>query len=265
MRRAWRVVRLAGAASVIAALVPLQRLALAAGWPLAGRLPQRVHRLLLRALGVRVRVTGSPPPPGSATLVLANHVSWIDIPVIGSLAPLSFVAKSEIARWPVVGALARLQRCIFVDRTRKAATARVNAAVADRLAAGDVVVLFPEGTTGDGIRLLPFRSSLVGAAGAASARGGGDAPAVVRLQPLALAYTARNGLPTGRRDMPSLAWYGDMELAPHVSGFLRDGPLDVVVAWGEPILFGAGQDRKRATRLAEDTVRAAIRRARTAG
>lgn len=249
------VLRLAAVLAIAAFLVPVQLVALRRGSPLAGRLPVSFHRLLLRLLRVRVDVVGTPPAAGTPALILANHVSWLDIPVLAALAPLSFIAKSEIAGWPLVGFLAKLQRCIFVDRARKAATAEVNGLVARRLGAGDVIVLFPEGTTGDGIRLLPFRSSLVGAARAALVSHDVEA---IRLQPVAIAYRHRRGLPITRRDMPAVAWYGDMELGPHLAGFIRGGPLDVAVAWGEPILLDASGDRKAATAAAERAVRDAL-------
>jgi 1-acyl-sn-glycerol-3-phosphate acyltransferase len=216
--------------------------------------PVLFHRTVLRLFGVRLTVRGS-APGATPTLVLSNHVSWLDIPVIGSLRPISFVAKAEIAAWPVFGLCASLQRSVFIDRARRAATAEANAAVAHRLAAGEAMVLFAEGTTGDGNRLLPFRSSLVGAARAALAD-----PTVERihLQPLALAYTRRNGMPVTRRERPAIAWYGDMDLLPHLHALLRGGPIDVVVTWGEPIPFDASTDRKRATALAEAAVRAAL-------
>jgi lyso-ornithine lipid O-acyltransferase len=204
--------------------------------------------------GVRVRVEGK--PPGRApTLVLANHVSWLDIPVLSSLTPLSFIAKSEVAGWPVVGLFAKLQRSVFIDRTRRNATAEVNEAVARRLKENEVIVLFAEGTTGDGNRVLPFRASLVGAARTALADPGLER---ILLQPLAITYTRRNGLPLTRRERPEVCWYGDMDLAPHLAGFARLGPLDAVVVWGEPIAFGPGSDRKRATATAEACVREAI-------
>ena len=225
----------------------------------AGLMPVLVHRAVLALFGVRVRERGTPPGPGEAALILSNHVSWLDIPVIGALRPLSFVAKAEVAGWPVVGALARLQRTVFIDRARRSHTATVNSALARRLAAGDRVVLFAEGTTGDGNRVLPFRASLVGAARAALTEGGLDR---VRLQPLAIAYTRRHGLPVTRSERPDIAWYGDAELAPHLKTCLRRGPLDVEVIWGEPVVFEAGSDRKRAAALAEAAVRRLVRAAR---
>lgn len=225
---------------------------------LAGRLPMLLHRLFLWLFSIRVVQSGTPPRAGEPALVLSNHVSWLDIVVLGSLRPLSFVAKSEIAGWPVIGTFARLQRTVFIDRARRGATATVNSMIGERLAAGELVVLFAEGTTGDGLRLLPFRSSLVGAAREALAEGTGGL-ARIRLQPLALAYTGRGGLPLTRIERPEVAWYGDMELAPHLDLFARRGPIDLQVVWGAPIAFEPGTDRKAATAQAEAAVRRSLR------
>lgn len=232
-----------------------QFLALRFGWRLGEWLPMAFHRVFLWLFGVRVVERGRPPGT-TPTLVLSNHVSWLDIPVIGSRRPLSFIAKSEIEGWPVIGLFAKLQRSVFIDRGRKKATAEVNQTVAHRLVRGEAIVLFAEGTTGDGTRLLPFRSSLVGAARAALTEPGLER---IHLQPLAVSYMRRNGLPVTRRERPEIAWYGDMELAPHLGLFLKGGPLDVVVTWGEPIAFDSASDRKAATAEAETAVRAAIR------
>ena len=256
MTRVGVACRLAVMAAAFLALWPVLIAARRVGSRAAGRMPVRFHRLFLRLFGVRVSVSGRPPEAGLPTLVLANHVSWLDIPVFGASAPLSFVAKREIAGWPVLGFLARLQGSIFLDRERKAGTAEANVAVAARLRRGDTVLLFPEGTTGDGIRLLPFRSSLVGAARAALAGAGLDS---IALQPLAIAYRRRNGLPLSRREMPAVAWYGDMELGPHLADFVRGGPYDVVVSWGEPVRFDVASDRKRATAALERAVRDLVR------
>jgi 1-acyl-sn-glycerol-3-phosphate acyltransferase len=228
---------------------------------LAARIPVWFHRLFLRLFSVRVTQSGTPPPPGEPALVLANHVSWLDIVALGSLRPLSFVAKSEIEGWPVIGGLAKLQRTVFIERAKRAATAHVNATVGQRLASGDLIVLFAEGTTGDGLHLLPFRSSLVGAARAALAAETGGLSRI-RLQPLALSYPRRNGLPVTRAERPEVAWYGDMELAPHLGLFAARGPIDVHIAWGPPIAFDAATDRKLATAQAESAVRQALRETR---
>jgi 1-acyl-sn-glycerol-3-phosphate acyltransferase len=238
------------------ALVPLQMLALRLGWSaILHVLPAWFHRALLRIFNVRVIERGT-PPGRAATIVVSNHVSWLDIPVIGSLHPLSFIAKSEIEGWPVVGFMATLQRSVFIDRQRRKATAEVNDALAHRLVKGEVIVLFAEGTTSDGNRLLPFRSSLVGAAQTALMH---DSVERVLMQPLAITYTHRHGLPVTRRDRPFIAWYGDMDLASHLKMFIQGIPLDVVVTWGEPMLFNG--NRKQATAFAEAEVRRALRAA----
>jgi lyso-ornithine lipid O-acyltransferase len=245
--------RLLVLALAYAVLAPVQLLALRFGWRVREWIPMLFHRLFLALFGVRVVERGR-PPGGAATLVLANHVSWLDIPVIGSLRPVSFIAKSEVAGWPIVGTFARLQRTVFIDRQRRKATVEVNAAVANRLATGEAIVLFAEGTTGDGNRVLPFRSSLVGAAQAALSD---EAVDRIVVQPLAIAYPRRNGLPVTRRERPEIAWYGDMELAPHLALFARNGPIDVTVTWGEPIDFEG--HRKTAAARAEVAVRRAVR------
>jgi 1-acyl-sn-glycerol-3-phosphate acyltransferase len=158
--------------------------------------------------------------------------------------------------WPVVGLFAKLQRTVFIDRQRRKATAEVNDALAHRLVKGEAIVLFAEGTTSDGNRLLPFRSSLVGAAQTALMH---DSVERVYLQPLAVSYIRRNGLPVTRRDRPFIAWYGDMDLGPHLKMFIRGVPLDVVVTWGEPIPFNG--NRKQATASAEAEVRRALKAA----
>jgi 1-acyl-sn-glycerol-3-phosphate acyltransferase len=111
------------------------------------------------------------------------------------------------------------------------------------------VVLFAEGTSNDGNRVLPFRSSLVGAVHAAMNQG------TVYAQPLALVYTRLGGLPAGYRDRPRVAWYGDMDLLPHLAGVIRLGAIDVTVRWGEPIACTPQTDRKALTQQLETAVR----------
>nr|WP_152715703.1 lysophospholipid acyltransferase family protein [Microvirga tunisiensis] len=237
-------------------LVPLQMLALRLTWSsMLHVVPMWFHRALLAIFNVRVIEQGT-PPTDAPTIVLSNHVSCLDIPVIGSLHPLSFIAKSEVEGWPVVGLFAKLQRTVFIDRQRRKATAEVNDALGHRLVKGEAIVLFAEGTTSDGNRLLPFRSSLVGAAQTALMH---DSVERVYLQPLAVSYIRRNGLPVTRRDRPFIAWYGDMDLGPHLKMFMRGVPLDVVVTWGEPIPFNG--NRKQATASAEAEVRRVLKAA----
>jgi 1-acyl-sn-glycerol-3-phosphate acyltransferase len=253
--RALGVVRavgtIAGLTLTTAVLFPAQWLLLKRDSARAGAPPWWWHRTAVRLLDLRVETRGE-PARARPLLLVANHVSWLDIVVLGSLMPLSFVAKAEVASWPVFGFLARMQRTVFVDRTRRTATRGVADDIAARLRRGDPMVLFAEGTSSNGGEVLPFRSALLGAA--RHALTGEGLPAMV--QPVSVVYTRRNGLPLGRRGRTSIAWYGDMEIAGHLWGVLTDGAIDAVVSFGEPIAYGPDSDRKRVAAAAEDTVRA---------
>ncbi len=220
----------------------------------AARLPGRraaslaYSRTLCRLLGVRVRVAGE-LVRDQPVLVIANHASWLDILVLTAIAPVVFVAKREIARWPLIGLVARARPTIFVDRERRHRTAEVNAQIAKRLGEGHPVVLFAEGTSSDGNRVLQFRSALLGSANAALAQGES-----VMLQPISIGYTRIQGLPIGRQHRPIVAWYGDIDFLPHLRQFVRRGAVDAVVTFGEPVAFD-GADRKALVKSLESTVR----------
>ncbi len=149
----------------------------------------------------------------------------------------AFVAKSEVRSWPLFGFLATLQDTVFVARV-PSQTARHRDEMACRLAAGQSLVLFPEGASGDGNRLLPFRSALFSAAHARP----GEEPVVV--QPVSIAYTDLDGLPLGRCLRPLCAWYGDMDLAPHLWQLAGLGRLKVVVRFHSPVTLAEFGSRK---------------------
>lgn len=233
-------------AACVCVQVALHRL----GLPASRSFPMRYHRLVCRLLGLRVNLRGA-IDEARPLLIVANHASWLDIPVIGSLVPLSFVAKREVADWPVFGLFARLQRSVFIDRNRRASR-DANHALAHRLKQGEVIVLFAEGTSSDGNRVLPFKSAILGAAGQAARESHLD---LVTLQPMAVAYTHRHGLPIGRIERPFYAWYGDMDLLPHIWGVLKHGPVDVSVALGPARASTDFADRKALARALEDEVK----------
>ena len=233
-------------------LMPVQWLAVALKRPLRRRLPVFYHRFVCRLVGVRVRCVGAPIDK-RPLLIVANHSSWLDISIITACAPVIFVAKSEIARWPFFGLLARLQRSVFVERDRRHKTSAVNAEIAQRLADGDPVVLFGEGTAGDGNRVLPFRSALIGAARDALASAGHVRE--IWIQPLSIAYVAQHGIALGRHLRPRAAWYGKMKLVPHIGGIVRRGAVDVSVTWGEPVAYSGETDRKALARALEGAFR----------
>jgi len=239
-------------AAITAVLMPFQWIAVKLGLAPRRRIPVLFHRTLCAILGVRVRVIGRIMRE-RPLLIVANHASWLDIAVITAVAPVVFVAKQEVAGWPLLGLLARLQRSVFVDRARRHTTHRVNAEIAQRLAEGDPVVLFGEGTSSDGNRVLPFRSALIGSARDALAEAGHTGR--VWIQPLSIAYTGLHGLPLGRRDRPTVAWYGDLTMGPHLARMARHRAIDATVIWGEPLAFDEHSDRKTIARLLEIEVR----------
>jgi lyso-ornithine lipid O-acyltransferase len=256
--------KLVGIAMAAAIGVPLQIVAHRLGPRTSHGVPMLFHRVACRVLGVRIRTIGVQPPTNQSVLIVSNHLSWMDVPVIGSVRKLAFVSKAEVAGWPGIGLMARLQRTLFIDRTRRSETARTSAEMGARLGGGETVVLFAEGTTGDGSRILPFKSALLGAVrDALGSKPASDLANETELivQPLAIAYVGRNGLPGGRVGRADLSWIGDAELKPHAWNIFNGGPIDVVMIWCEPIRVGRDTSRKIVTQQAEDAVRTAFRKA----
>jgi 1-acyl-sn-glycerol-3-phosphate acyltransferase len=245
-------------AFVIAALIPLtllllpfQLIAIKYDLRLQRRIPQLYHRVLCALIGVRIRQVGR-RCDNAPVLILSNHVSWLDICVIAALTPVVFVSKNEVASWPILGWLSRLQRTVFIDRAARHRTGEATREIGDRLRDGDAVVLFAEGTSSDGTRVLPFRSALIGAVHHAIADSTHQA---IKVQPMSLAYLRLGGLPVGRELRDQVAWYGSAELLPHLKGVLAIGAVDVTVSWGHAIATDAGTDRKQIARDAECAVK----------
>ena len=232
-------------------LMPVQWAALRMPGAAKARIPHLYHRSLVRLFGLRMRVTGVPVAPGPVLLV-ANHQSWLDIVTLSALTELSFIAKGEVGTWPFFGTLARLQRTVFVDRARRNHTGRQRDEIRARLDRGDRLVLFAEGTSSDGNRVLPFRTALFGAVELT----GEDAP---RVQPVSVAYTRLHGQPMGRTWRPVVAWYGDMDLAPHLWDWLKAGPMDVEIHVHPPVDPAHAGDRKQIARHCEAAVRRGLR------
>ena len=234
------------------ALLPFQLIGILFDLRLQRSIPHLCHRILCALIGVRIREVGT-RSTASPALILSNHVSWLDISVISALSPVVFVAKSEVARWPVFGWLAKLQRTVFIDRQARHQTGAATREIAGRLLGGDAVVLFAEGTSSDGTRVLPFRSALVGAVHHALGNSAHHTSIIV--QPMSLAYVGFGGVPIGRALRERVAWYGDADLMPHLARVLASGAVDVTVSWGEPIAYDMSADRKAIAREAEKSVR----------
>jgi 1-acyl-sn-glycerol-3-phosphate acyltransferase len=235
-------------------LMPIQRLGLALNLRYANDLPRWYHGWSCRIFGMKIVVRGEPSPT-HPTLFVSNHSSYFDILVLGSLFSCSFIAKADMISWPLIGQLAKLQRSVFVDR-KPANVSEHSEEIAGRLKAGDSLVLFAEGTTSDGNRILPFKSSLLSVAE--------DAPPEINLtiQPVSIIATRMDGMPLGRALRSIYAWYGDMPLAPHAWSVMKAGRLTIEVEFHQPFKAG-GMSRKAITRLCQDAVERGVVRAVT--
>jgi 1-acyl-sn-glycerol-3-phosphate acyltransferase len=190
-------------------------------------------RAVLAVLGVRVQSEGR--PPAAPFLLASNHVSYLDVLVYWSCVECSFLAKEDVRRWPLLGPAVRAAGTLFVDRSRRAGVRPALEAVRSRLALGEGVIFFPEGTSSAGDRILPLRSSMFAAAEAAGGR----------LHLAVVSYA------TGDPSAPAplrVAWWGDMEFGAHFWRLLQIRRIEARVRFGEAPL--AGSDRKQLARAA---------------
>lgn len=240
--------------------MPWQWSALRLKLPRRKTFPHRYHRWLCRLFGIRVTVIGE-PVQDRGVLMVANHTSYFDIIVLSRAARVAFVAKKEVGSWPFFGTLARLQETVFVERGRRSQTGAARDDIRKRLLDGDALVLFPEGTSNDGNRVLPFRSALMGAAECEVGKDAEGRVQHVPVQPVSISYVGLNGVPMGRENRPLFAWYGDMDLVPHLWEAVKTGPFDAVVEFHAPMTVDQVGDRKALAATAEAIVRAGQARA----
>ncbi len=185
------------------------------------------HKWCQRAIGMEVQVHGA-PSTDTLTLFASNHVSYLDIPALGSVLDATFIAKAEIKNWPLFGFLCKLQRTIFIERDRRKILEQ-REEIYGRLQEGDSLIFFPEGTSHNGTFVLPFKSSLFSVA---EWEFGGK---LLKIQPVSIAYSMLDGIVLGRRLRPTFAWYGDMSMARHLWQLLGTGKLGIDIIFHEPI------------------------------
>lgn len=222
-------------------LIPVQYAALQifSNGPGVYRIPRLFHRATVAIFGLHVRTQGAPASgAGRQVLFAGNHLSYLDIPVLGSVLNASFIAKKDVASWPLLGTLARLQRTVFMDRARTAAH-REKESLGRRLGEGQHdLILFAEGTSSDGRAVLPFKSSLF----ALAAQENAD----FLIQPFTLVL--ENAQSQARRD--AYAWYADMTLTPHLWAFAKGHGAHLLIVFHPPIDTRAVSCRKEVARLA---------------
>lgn len=218
------------------ACMPVQAILLLLRSPLRSTFPMAYHRTCMAIIGIDVEILGKRCRE-HPVLFAVNHSSYLDITLLGALMPVSFIAKAEVASWPLYGWLAKLQRTVFVERNaRKVSEQREE--MIGRMEKGDDLVLFPEGTSSDGNRVLPFKSALLSVA-EIEVKG-----RQVMVQPISIAYTHLDGIPLGRHFRPFYTWFGDMEMASHIWQMIALGKLRVVLEFHPPLTMAEAGSRK---------------------
>lgn len=228
-------------------LMPLQAVFVAFKSPLAVKLPVFYHRWCCRIFGIRLKIEGQAHK--GVTLFAANHLSYLDITVLGAVLPASFISKDDVRDWPLFGALAKLQRTVFIERKRTRAQQHRDAMI-ERLHGGDSLILFPEGTSSDGNRVLPFKSSLF----AALWHDAHEAGHGLAVQPVTLAVTHLDGIPMGRDLRGLYAWVGDVPLGRHLWDFASLGRIDITITLHPPVQAENFASRKELAQHCQDRV-----------
>ena len=206
------------------------------------------HRGCCRLLGLEIETFGD-RTTARPVLYVANHISYLDILLLGGLLNARFIAKSEVRGWPGIGLLARLAGTIFVDRRAKSRSRQQRDVIQSCLDKGDSLVLFAEGTSSDGSQVLPFKSSLFSVVEAK------DGASVVPIQPVTVDYISlRDGRPIEDEQRLLYAWYGDMTLLPHLRQVLGLAGARVRISWHDIIQPTVEVNRKELARQAERAV-----------
>ena len=195
--------------------------------------PRWYYAFLCRVFSIRTEIEGD-IATGKNLLYAGNHISYLDIVVLGALVRGSFIAKKDVAAWPFFGTMARLQRTLFISRDPKDA-ARETAMLLDRLDEGLPLIAFPEGTSTNGTAVLPFKSSFFHI----------FLNRDLRIQPFTISLMSVNGAPASNpaaRDR--YAWYGDMTLLPHLWAFAKGKGATLKVIFHAPCSARVFCDRK---------------------
>ncbi len=198
------------------------------------------------ALGLKIILRGEPLCK-APSLFLSNHVSYLDILVLGATLKASFISKEAVKKWPIFGLYAQLQGAIFIKRTKKTLLNQ-KSVILERLQSGNSLILFPEGTTHTGIHVLPLKSSLL------ESIEHDILFSHLKIQPLSLTYTRLCGLPLSRNDRLQYSWFGDLSLLPHVYAIISKGPLLIEIIAHAPLTAHKDLGRKTASAYCHDCI-----------
>lgn len=215
------------------------------------------HRTMCKILGLKINILGKIDHHGPV-LYASNHISWLDIIILGGqLKNASFIAKSEMAQWGFLGTLCKLHKTIFVNRGRRTDAKRQADVLTSRIQEGHSLILFPEGTSTDGGRVVPFKSSLFSVA----ERADDASEHTLHIQPVTIAFTELNGIPMVRSQRPLVAWLGDVELFDHLRQFLAQARTVVTVEFHKPTMLLDVGSRKELAVYCEAEIKAGLERA----
>ena len=203
-------------------------------------LPVIFYRLLIWLLSIKIEYEGNLSNSKNCNLLISNHISYLDIPILGSVFPLSFVSKSEVKYWPVLGFLSKLGSTVFIKRVKTDTLFQKNK-IFNLLSEGKKLLIFPEGTTSDSNRILPFKSSLFSALENQN----------FIIQPLIIIYFDLNGMPINRWLRPLIAWYGDMELMTHLSILKNIKSIHAKIIYLKPVNTINFSNRKKLSNYLE--------------
>jgi lyso-ornithine lipid O-acyltransferase len=232
--------------------VGLQTICLRLRLPARMFIPFRWHRGVVRLLGMKITVHGQ-RSKAKPTLYVSNHASYLDIVILGSQLKGHFVSKAEVRQWPLFGYLSTMQQTVFIERNPRLAMEH-QANLAELMAEKRNLILFPEGTSGAGNRVLPFKSTLFSVATMLQQQ---DIP--VTVQPVTIAYTRLDGMPLRRVLRPLVAWYGDMAMGSHLWQLLRLGRLGVDVTLHDPVPIAQFVHRKDLSAYCQRQVAAGLK------
>lgn len=244
----------AGFIVAVAIAMPVQAVLLALWRSGARRFPQLFYKFHCWLAGITVVQKGAPHAPAKGepgALLVANHVSYFDASAMGSCGNMGFIAKAEVAGWPIFGAMAKLGNCVFINRNIRSGAGRDAMLIQGQLETGTNLALFPEGTSWDGVKILPFKSALFGAA---EAKDGTE----YLVQPVSQTYRRIWGLPMDRRTRPHFAWYGDMDFIPHKWMAYATGPFEVVERFHAPVRPSEFGSRREMAAWCEEVIRRGV-------
>lgn len=199
-------------------------------------IPYFYHKICLRIFGIKIKTFGK-ISINSPILLISNHASYLDIIILGSLFKTSFIAKKEISKWPLLGILAKLQNTIFIDRRVSSLKNQENQII-KHLNEKKNLVIFPEGTSSDGNRVLPFKSSLFNIFEK-------NLNSKILVQTITIVYKKINGIPMNRIERKNITWHSNMDLIPNIFNVLKKLSIEVEVIFNDEFLPSKEYDRKK--------------------